>query len=70
MAAFTVGKKASEHRAHTERLYFRLSAVIEQWRRNRRGRKELAGLPDLILKDLGISRGQVEQEIRKPFWKS
>ncbi len=35
----------------------------------RRQRRALSGLDEHQLKDIGLSRGDVEQEITKPFWR-
>jgi uncharacterized protein YjiS (DUF1127 family) len=45
---------------------FELFAV---WRERRRGRANLIGLPDGMLKDIGLSRGEAESEYGKPFWR-
>lgn len=37
----------------------------ERWRQ----RQALSRLDDHLLKDIGISRADVEQEITKPFWR-
>tara|TARA_R110002095_G_scaffold147020_2_gene127126 strand:+ start:2857 stop:3084 length:228 start_codon:yes stop_codon:yes gene_type:complete len=49
---------------------FNVTAMLTKWRMNYRGRKQLATLPDFVLKDLGISRSQVEQEYAKSFWEN
>ncbi|MEL0608650.1 DUF1127 domain-containing protein [Vibrio echinoideorum] len=33
-----------------------------------RTRKHLAELSDYLLEDVGITRGQANEEVRKPFW--
>lgn len=33
-----------------------------------RHRKALRDLPDAILRDIGLSRAEVETEARRPFW--
>ena len=39
------------------------------WQRQARQRAELAGLPQEILKDVGLTRADVEAELhRKPVW--
>ena len=43
--------------------------TLQQWRRRRRERAELARLDDRMLRDIGITRGDVWQEINKPFWR-
>jgi uncharacterized protein YjiS (DUF1127 family) len=44
--------------------------TLRQWRRCRRERAELARLDDRMLRDIGITRGDVWQEINKPFWRT
>nr|WP_227506797.1 DUF1127 domain-containing protein [Marinobacter subterrani] len=41
---------------------------ISRWHMNWRTRRQLACLSDFMLKDIGISRIDAEQEARKPFW--
>ncbi|WP_372400153.1 DUF1127 domain-containing protein [Azospirillum sp. HJ39] len=35
----------------------------------RKQRNALMGLDDHLLKDIGVSRAEVEQEVSKPFWR-
>lgn len=44
--------------------------VLLTWRERSRQRSELASHGDAILKDLGLSRADVEAECRKPFWRA
>jgi uncharacterized protein YjiS (DUF1127 family) len=46
-----------------------LMMTINQWQHNRRTRRQLAELPDYLLKDIGLSRCSVENELQKPFWR-
>ena len=46
-----------------------LAALIGRWYRDRRDRRELAGLDDSLLGDIGLSRADVEREYLKPFWR-
>lgn len=39
------------------------------WRARHRSRAELIGMPDGMLKDIGLSRGEAESEYEKPFWR-
>ena len=39
-----------------------------QWRRRVRSRGELCNLSDRTLRDIGISRCDVQREAAKPFW--
>ena len=40
------------------------------WLERLHARKELAGLSDAALKDIGLARGDIQAEVDKPFWKS
>lgn len=54
------------------RLIRALKAAREmwlRWRRNSITRRQLAGLSRHQLKDIGISRSDVVNEVTKPFWK-
>ena len=39
------------------------------WMERARGRHTLAGLTENELKDIGLSRGDVDYEAGKPFWR-
>ena len=50
-----------------------LDRVIETpiaWLERLRERRQLAALSDGMLKDIGVSRADVEHLVEKPFWKS
>jgi uncharacterized protein YjiS (DUF1127 family) len=47
----------------------RVHATLREWHRRVRERAELARLDDRELRDIGLSRGDVEFLINKPFWK-
>jgi len=40
------------------------------WLERMRERRQLAGLSDDMLKDIGVSRADVEHVVEKPFWRS
>ncbi len=50
---------------------------FEKWRQlqisiefeKARQRRVLLGLDDRLLRDIGLTREQVEREVRKPYWK-
>ena len=46
-----------------------VSRALEFWPERIRQRRELLGLPDAALKDIGINRCDAWREARKPFWK-
>ncbi|HYD70688.1 DUF1127 domain-containing protein [Azospirillum sp.] len=67
------------HSAHTGRgsFGFALSHTIEHlfdtlsvWHQRMVTRHELAQLDERMLRDIGISRLDVEGEVSKPFWRA
>jgi uncharacterized protein YjiS (DUF1127 family) len=44
-------------------------AVFREWRRRSRDRARLAALDDRMLRDIGITRADVEYLSNKPFWR-
>lgn len=46
----------------------RLLDVAMSWRERARQRRHLAELDDRLLRDIGVSRADVEGEISRPFW--
>jgi uncharacterized protein YjiS (DUF1127 family) len=48
----------------------RLVATIRLWRRRAQERRELLGMPDIELRDIGISRSEAWQAARKPVWRA
>ncbi len=42
---------------------------LADWQSRRTSRRRLIALDDRLLKDIGISRRDAEQEYRKPFWR-
>ncbi len=47
----------------------RVVATLREWRRRIRDRGELARLDDCTLRDIGLTRGDAEFLINKPFWR-
>lgn len=43
--------------------------LVGFWRDLARQRRALGRLDDRLLKDIGVSRADVEQEVAKPFWR-
>lgn len=49
-------------------LYAAVQHVLH-WLELTRGRRHLARLDDRLLRDIGLSRADIEPEIAKPFWR-
>lgn len=45
-----------------------LLATLWRWYELRRQRRQLASLSDDALKDIGLSRADIQQEAERPFW--
>ena len=44
-------------------------ATLREWRRRKNGRLELARLDERMLRDIGLTRSDVDCESNKPFWR-
>lgn len=63
----------AEYSAQSRRrsLVMVLRAVMRQiarWHALHRQRQHLASLSDFALKDIGLSRADIEPEVNRPFW--
>jgi len=47
----------------------RAAALLASWRRRAADRRQLASLDGHLLRDIGLSVGDVEIEAAKPFWR-
>jgi uncharacterized protein YjiS (DUF1127 family) len=54
----------------TKTAFGRAVAVLREWRQRSRERAQLATLDERMLRDIGISRGDVLSELNKPFWRT
>ena len=43
--------------------------LLSNWLRRARERRALQGLDDGMLKDIGLTRADIEFEVHKPFWR-
>jgi uncharacterized protein YjiS (DUF1127 family) len=50
-------------------LLHRFIVLLQIYRRCLRDRRELAAMDDRLLRDIGLTRYDVELELRKPFWR-
>ena len=48
----------------------RLARLLERWAARAAQRRRLADLPDVRLRDLGLSRAAAQEEAGKPFWRA
>ena len=44
-------------------------ATLREWRRRKNGRLELARFDERMLRDIGLTRADVDYEINKRFWR-
>ena len=47
----------------------RIVRMLRLWRARIRERQAFAQIDDFALRDLGVSRWEVERELAKPFWR-
>jgi len=47
----------------------RAVALLRTWRERARQRRHLASLNERMLRDIGLTRGDVMAESAKPFWR-
>ncbi|MEM8952251.1 MAG: DUF1127 domain-containing protein [Pseudomonadota bacterium] len=60
--------QADNGRPPLYRLIAGIADALERWRQRREQRRAMAMLSDHLLRDIGLTRQDVEQELRKPFW--
>ena len=51
-------------------LFAALRELVAEWRRRAGGRVELTHLSDHELRDIGVTRAEVDRECTKPFWRA
>ena len=47
-----------------------VTSAFYDWRERAHQRRTLARLDDRLLRDMGLSRSDVEKEVVKPFWRA
>ncbi len=68
MSAASSSAQAARYVTNSKIVKNSLIHRISRWHVNWRTRRQLVRLPDFMLRDIGISRIDAEQEARKPFW--
>lgn len=66
---FTAVPAADRVTVVARRPLWRLLDLLFSVMERRKQRHALMGLDDHLLKDIGVSRSEVEQEVSKPFWR-
>ena len=64
----TSGTRATSMLARLADVVVRVTEWTIVWRERNQQRAALGELNDRLLKDIGISRGEAEREMRKRFW--
>jgi uncharacterized protein YjiS (DUF1127 family) len=65
----TSGSRATSLLARFADMVVRVTEWTVIWRERTNQRAALGELNDRLLKDIGISRGEAEREMRKGFWR-
>ena len=58
------------NRSYLQEGLIGLFDLMQNWVDRGRTRNHLYQLPDYMLRDIGVSRAEVEVEYTKPFWKA
>lgn len=56
------------HKVPAAPLWKRAVQRVLHWHELARQRRELATMSDEALKDIGLSRADIQQEVERPFW--
>jgi uncharacterized protein YjiS (DUF1127 family) len=51
-------------------LWHSISAILREWRRRARSRRDIGRIDYCTVRDLGLSPGQMRFEAQKPFWRA
>lgn len=68
--AQSISRAPPEARTSPRRLFAELVSLVREWHRRARSRRELAALCDRCLRDMRMTRYDIEKEVRKPFWRA
>lgn len=56
-------------RARLRRLVTRCILLLLLWQERSAQRRQLTGMDSRVLKDMGMTQADVDDEARKPFWR-
>lgn len=70
MSATGIQLTASRNDLAPRGTVLRLVDRLLDWQDRERQRRHLSSLDDHVLADVGLSHSDVEEEIRKPFWRA
>ena len=65
----TIDAVTAHHRLGLPPWIVAATRRLIRWRETRRQRQHLAALDDRMLRDIGLSRSDVQVEVEKPFWR-
>ena len=57
------------HGSYLQEGLIHLFDLVQNWSDRHRSRGHLYQMPDYMLRDIGVSRAEVEEEFSKPFWR-
>ena len=58
------------NRSYLQEGLINLFDLVQNWTDRHRTRGRLYQMPDYMLRDIGVSRSEVESEFNKPFWRA
>jgi uncharacterized protein YjiS (DUF1127 family) len=68
-ATFGVATRGSRSTSFGE-ILTRVMDTVLTWQQREFDRAALASMSDRVLKDVGLTRADIEREWRKPFWRA
>lgn len=66
---FEAARRVRRGWGNAQRLLIRVWDTLSDWQERAAQRRQLAGLDDRLLADIGCGRGEAIAESLKPFWR-